>query len=79
MTEEKQTTGAGDEAAAFKQSVAVIGAELCRLLNAVAPAEAQLHFKKAHVEALKGLRVLIDTRIERMTPDPDKGTPIDIE
>ena len=79
MTDEKHPTSAEDGAEALKHSFAVIGAELCDLLHKVAPAEAQAHFRSAHVEALKGLRVLIDRRIERLSAERTKGTAIEVE
>ena len=80
MTDEKARPPDQDDSAAIRQSFSVIGAELCNVLHRIAPAEAQQHFKSAHVEALKGIRVLIDKRIERLSSDSSKkGTSITVE
>ena len=78
MTEEKHTA-ADNDIEDIKQSMAVIGTELYKMLNKLAPREAQEHFKSAHVEALKGLRVLIDRRIEGLSSERKKGTSIPVE
>ncbi len=59
--------------------MSVIGTELYKMLQKIAPREAQQHFKSAHVEALKGLRVLIDRRIENLSSEPTKGTTIQVD
>jgi len=80
MTKEQQPpTGEGDDMGDIKRSFAVIGAELGNVLHKLAPAEARQHFKSAHLEALKGLRVLIDHRIDHLSSDQKKGTSITVE
>lgn len=56
------------------------GAELDRLLAPLAPSEeVRDHFRKAGLEVLKGMRSLIDKRIQRLSTEPKKGTSITIE
>jgi hypothetical protein len=78
MTEEKRTDTA--DAASVKASLAVIADEVGRLLRRVAPsAEAQAHFRLAHVECLKGIRKVIDERIDGLSKAHEQGTSIRVE
>jgi hypothetical protein len=43
------------------------------------PEEAAKHFRQARVEALKGIRSLIDDRIEVLSRSHAKGTKINVE
>jgi hypothetical protein len=43
------------------------------------PAAADQHFKQARIEFLKGLRSLLDHRIESLSHGPVKGTRITVE
>lgn len=79
MTDEKHTASADEDVEDIKRSLSVIGTALYKMLHKLAPVEAQEHFKSAHVEALKGLRVLIDSRIERLSSERKKGTTIKVE
>jgi hypothetical protein len=55
------------------------GAELDRLLATLAPSEdVRGHFRKAGLEVLKGMRSMIDERIQRLSTEPKKGTSIEI-
>ena len=58
--------------------------DAARLLNEVLrrlapPEEARRHFETAHVEFLKGIRALLDARIQRRPKAKGRGQPIDIE
>ena len=57
------------------------GPAVSRLVRAMAPPEgASEHFRKARVEVLKGLRELIDQRIESLSKPPaGKGTKVPVE
>lgn len=79
MTDQTQTPPGDEDIEDFKRSLAVIGTELSKMVQRLAPPEAREHFKSAHVEALKGLRSLIDRRIERLSTEPKKGTSIKVE
>ena len=43
------------------------------------PEEARRHFQTARIEILKGLRALIDARIQHVSQSPDKGQKITVE
>jgi hypothetical protein len=56
------------------------GAEIDNLLGSLVPSEATLqHFTNARVEMLKGLRAIIDARIERLASESKKGVSVTIE
>lgn len=56
------------------------GAELDALVRALAPSEeVRQHFRNARIEVLKGLRGLIDERIQRLAAQPRKGTSVTVE
>ena len=57
-----------------------IGAEVDRLLGSLVPSEeTSRHFNNARVEVLKGLRALIDARIEHISSESKKGVSVAIE
>ena len=57
-----------------------VGPALSELLRRVGPPEqARHHFDAARVEFLKGLRALIDARIEQVSKKRSKGEKIDVE
>ncbi len=57
-----------------------LGAEIDNLLRSVIPSdEAFEHFTNARVEALKGVRAIIDARIERLSSESRKGISIKVE
>ncbi len=56
------------------------GPALTELLQRLAPpAEAGRHFETARIEFLKGLRALIDARIERLSKSKARGQAIKVE
>jgi hypothetical protein len=56
------------------------GPALTELLQSLAPpAEARRHFENARLEFLKGLRAVIDGRIERRSKPKARGQAINIE
>ena len=56
------------------------GPALSELLQRLAPPEgARRHFETARVEVLKGLRALLDARIEQLTKPAPKGEKIAVE
>jgi len=69
--EEKQTHGC------FFCTVAAPQIEA--FFNHVWPEETQEHFRAARVEMLKGIRTLVDARIERLSKDAKKGTKVTVE
>ncbi len=59
------------------QGVGPALAELARRL--APPADAGRHFETARIEFLKGLRALIDARIERLSKPKARGQAINVE
>lgn len=54
--------------------------DICDLLRTFAPSEEAIgHFRSARVEVLKGLRAVIDSRIERLSAERPKGTAVPID
>lgn len=79
MSEEKSSAAAGGPESA-RGSCERIGAEIDGLLHALAPSEdVRHHFRNARIEVLKGLRGLIDERIQRLSTESQKGTSVPIE
>jgi hypothetical protein len=55
------------------------GPRITRLVEAMMPSgEAGAHFRQAHLELLKGLRAVLDQRIQSMS-QPRHGTKITVE
>lgn len=55
------------------------GPEVYRILKEFGPDRARGHFRAARIEALKGLRSLIDHRIEALGKEGRRGTTIEVE
>ncbi len=56
------------------------GPALSELIRRLAPpAEAQRHFENARLEFLKGLRAVIDARIERRSRTKARGQSVKVE
>jgi hypothetical protein len=55
------------------------GPELARMMQNWGTESARGHFRSARVEALRGLRALIDQRIETLSKRPGRGTKIEVE
>jgi hypothetical protein len=78
MSDEHDTTAGGRASA--NGPFARFGAELDNLLRSVIPSgEAVDHFTKARVEMLKGVRAIIDARIDHLSSESGKGVSIKIE
>ncbi len=57
-----------------------LAADICELLRALAPPEEALgHFRSARLEVLKGVRAVIDSRIQRLSTDRPRGTSVTID
>ena len=57
-----------------------MGAEVDNLLRSLIPSdEVTRHFTNARIEILKGVRALIDARIERLSREGQKGVSITVE
>jgi hypothetical protein len=56
------------------------GPELSQLLKKLGPGEAaESHFRSARVEFLKGLRAMIDRKIEDLSKTGTKGQKVSVE
>ncbi len=56
-----------------------IGPALTEFLGKIGPEDARTHFRAARVEFLKGIRALIDARIESLSKTEPQGTTVPIE
>jgi len=55
------------------------GPMLSQMLEMMMPAAAGEHFKNARIEMLKGMRELLDARIQTLSQEPRKGTKVHVE
>jgi hypothetical protein len=56
-----------------------LGPALSAFVGALGPEEARNHFRASRVEFLKGIRALLDARIEYLSKATETGTKVDIE
>jgi len=56
-----------------------LGPALSHLLGSLGPKEARDHFLAARIEVLKGIRALIDARLERLSGTAETGTRVPVE
>ena len=49
------------------------------MLDHIWPQDTQEHFRNARIEVLKGVRSLLDARIERLSRQEPKGTKVVVE
>ncbi|HYZ85334.1 MAG TPA: hypothetical protein VE621_13070 [Bryobacteraceae bacterium] len=72
MTEQSKTYCAYGQ---FSEDLRRIGNDLCQMLRNLGPSDAaNSHFRQSRVEFLKGIRQIIDDRIERVSRGPAPGT-----
>ncbi|HVB37351.1 MAG TPA: hypothetical protein VND92_02400 [Vicinamibacterales bacterium] len=65
---------------ATDDAYATLAADFCDLLRTLAPSdEAMNHFRAARLEALKGLRAIIDSRIASRSAERPKGRSVKID
>lgn len=57
----------------------VAGPQIEHFLNHCWPEPTQEHFRNARVEVLKGIRSLLDARIERLSQHGQKGTKVNVD
>ena len=55
------------------------GPEIAGMLRSWGSDRAKGHFRTARVEVLRGLRALIDHRIDTLSKHPKRGTAIEVE
>jgi len=73
--EQKQT--AQPQAGCFFCTIAA--PQISALLGHCWPEDTQEHFRNARVEVLKGIRSLLDARIEHLSQHEPKGTKVTVE
>ena len=78
MTEQQQTE---ERAQAYGQCICGgAGPALSDFLKRLGPSEpVRRHFDQARIEFLKGLRTLIDERIQTLSQSQSKGTKVTVE
>ncbi len=74
---DQEQTAAPAPHGCFLCSVAVPQIEA--MLDRLWPEETQKHFRTARIEMLKGIRTLLDARIERLSQHAQKGTKVAVE
>ena len=57
----------------------VAGPQLEALFDRCWPGPTQEHFRNARIEVLKGIRSMLDARIERLSQHGQKGTKVTVE
>ena len=76
MQDEPNVSGRGAAEGPFAR----LGSEVDNLLRSLVPSdEVCQHFANARVEVLKGLRAMIDARIQRLSSEARKGVSITVE
>lgn len=56
-----------------------IGPAMSHLMNNLGPKEARDHFRASRVEFLKGMRALLDARIDHLSRAEKTGTSVPVE
>jgi len=74
--EEKQTAQPQHHGCFFCE---VAGPQLEALFDRCWPGPTQQHFRNARIEVLKGIRSILDARIERLSQHTPKGTKVMVE
>jgi len=74
--EEKQTTAQPPQGCFF---CGVVGPQIEALLDRCWPEQTQEHFRNARIEMLKGIRSMLDARIDRLSQHTQKGTKVPVE
>lgn len=74
--EQKQTAAQAPQGCFF---CTIAGPQIEALLDHLWPEETQKHFRAARIEMLKGIRTLLDARIERLSAHAQKGTKVPVE
>lgn len=57
----------------------VAGPQIEAILTRCWPEETREHFRNARVEMLKGIRTMLDARIEHLSQHGQKGTKVTVE
>ena len=75
--EEKQAGDAPHHQGCFFCNV--VGPQLESMFQHLWPEETHEHFRNSRIEALKGIRSMLDARIERLSKQSPKGSKITVE
>jgi hypothetical protein len=57
----------------------VVAPQIDAIMDHLWPENTREHFRNARIEVLKGMRSLLDARIERLSQQEAKGTKISVE
>jgi hypothetical protein len=57
----------------------IAGPQIEALMDHIWPEDTREHFRNARVEVLKGMRSLLDARIERLSKTEPKGTHVAVD
>jgi len=57
----------------------VVAPQIDAIMDHIWPEDTRDHFRKARVEVLKGMRSILDARIERLSKQEPKGTKVTVE
>jgi hypothetical protein len=74
--EEKQNTAQASHGCFFCN---VAAPQIEAILGHLWPEETHRHFRAARLEALKGIRTLLDARIEHLSRHSQQGTKVTVE
>ena len=56
-----------------------IGVAVSTMMRSIFPEDTRQHFRNARIEVLKGLRSILDARIQHLSRAEQKGTTVTIE
>ena len=79
MSTRRRKTGRRAAPAEQESLLTALGDEVTRVLKGLGSDDARGHFRAARVEVLKGVRSLIDHRIDTLSKRPRRGTAIEVE
>lgn len=57
----------------------IVGPQIDAIMDHIWPEDTREHFRNARVEVLKGMRGILDARIERLSQHEQKGTKVAVE
>ncbi len=57
----------------------IAGPQIEALMDHIWPEDTREHFRNARIEVLKGMRTILDARIDRLSQHAQKGTKVTVE
>ena len=57
----------------------IAGPQIEALMDHLWPEDTREHFRNARIEVLKGMRTILDARIDRLSQHAQKGTKVTVE